>query len=126
MSKKQAKPKMPPRRVPSDDLTVLIDETAYHPHAGEHVDYIRGIPWGYHRVVRASVDIDTKDAKEVMTSWSNLVGILPDCIVGWNWTDNNGEPLPQPHRNLAAFDTLNEEELLWLWQNVVPRISPQS
>lgn len=118
--------KLPPRRVKSDDFTLVIDGKEYHPHAGEYVDYVRGIPWGFLSVLRGSMEVDASDAKAVLTEWSRIVSVLPSCIIGWTWTDVQGLPLPAPYQNPRAFDLLSEDELVWLWQNAIPKPNPQS
>ena len=43
--------------------------------------------------------------------------LLEMCIVGWNWTDDDGKPLPLPGETPGIIDTLPQEEANWLMQN---------
>jgi len=35
-------------------------------------------------------------------------------VVGWNWTDLEGNPLSQPYKNVDVIMDLNEEEVAYL------------
>lgn len=40
--------------------------------------------------------------------------LLAEHVLAWNWVGEDGEPLPQPHRNVAAMDDLTDEEFSFL------------
>lgn len=43
--------------------------------------------------------------------------LLELCVVDWNWTDDDGQPLPLPSETPGMIDTLPQEEANWLMQN---------
>jgi hypothetical protein len=43
--------------------------------------------------------------------------LLELAIVGWNWTDDDGAPLPLPRDNPGMVDTLPQPEAQWLMEN---------
>lgn len=39
---------------------------------------------------------------------------LAETVLEWNWVDNDGTPLPQPHNNPEVFGALLAMEIRWL------------
>lgn len=39
---------------------------------------------------------------------------LATHIVGWNWVDDDGNPLPNPNNNIEIFDILTDDEFTFL------------
>lgn len=39
-------------------------------------------------------------------------------LISWNWVDNDGTPLPQPHNNPDVFGELTSEEMQFVAQCV--------
>jgi len=98
----RSKPPVAPRRVSSDDLTVVIGGETYWPHAGEWVEF-KGRP---------NVGLYVKLLDLATTSQDSLKE-LHKYIVAWNWTDDAGVPYANP----PTLETLLEmpaEELKWL------------
>lgn len=40
-------------------------------------------------------------------------------LIAWNWVDDNGDPLPQPHNNPAVFETLTMDEIEFITQIIM-------
>jgi hypothetical protein len=111
------------KRTPSDDCIVTVDGVDYALHEGEWVDVVPAFSAGDLRFMRQIVNLQTQvDAAEnpaqaitlTADTYEELTGILSRRIVTWNWTDDQGQALPQPNGNAAAFATLRLEELLYL------------
>ena len=43
--------------------------------------------------------------------------LLELCIVGWNWTDDNGDPLPLPAEHPGIVSEIPYQEANWLMTN---------
>jgi hypothetical protein len=39
---------------------------------------------------------------------------LAKHVVSWNWVDDDGNPLPNPHGNVEIFDILTDDEFTFL------------
>jgi hypothetical protein len=59
-----------------------------------------------------------EEAEKYVSGLGRFKDALRDTLAGvileWTWTDNEGEPLPQPRHNPAAFRLLDDEELWYL------------
>ncbi len=59
-----------------------------------------------------------KQAKEQRTedgiTDEKLEAMLAEAIVDWNWTDENGRPLPLPKEDHTVFEDMPENELAFL------------
>ena len=105
--------KIPPTRVASDDCAIYLDRviedgeiieegTAHYIHKDEWVELfpMQNLKQliALAKVVRSS----DGDAKDMILSQAEglreLCEALSKRIVSWNWTDNGGEPLPQPYK----------------------------
>ena len=115
------------RRVPSDDCVVTVDDVEYHPHEGEWVEVVPGYSIGDLRLQRelqglavkldaASGEPDEAQQKiaAVDDSYASAIAVLAKRLRGWSWTDDAGEPLPQPANNPDAFKALRGEEVMYL------------
>src|SRR5574340_894704 len=116
-----------PKRIPSDDCAVTIDNEVYHPHEGEYVEMYAGITIAELKTLegftRISVEVDAIQGEE--EEQQKLLGLLNQhfdeiCknlagrVVAWNWTDDRGQPLPQPDGKAETMERLRAEEILWL------------
>jgi len=119
--------KIPTRKVKSDDCVIHIgrevdvktqeitsEGEAYYVHKGEWVEIIplfsvrQYIAWNK---LRNSLT-GNEDAME--RALDSLCKELSNKVVKWNWTDNEGNKLPQPYKKPEIIMDLNEEELIWL------------
>lgn len=121
-------PKKPPARtVPSDDCVVTVDGVEYHPHEGEWVKVVPGYSVGDLQLQRemqslamkldaASGEADEAQKKIALVddSYESAIGVLSHRLRAWNWTSDDGEALPQPAGNPAAFQHLRVEEVMYL------------
>ncbi|MDY6957629.1 MAG: hypothetical protein SVK08_00595 [Halobacteriota archaeon] len=122
--------KIPPKKVKADDCMIYVGRviqdgkitdpgTPYAVHEGEWVEVF---PVGsvqqtlnlFKLVSAATEEQQEEGVKKLEASLTELCEELASHLVGWNWTDNNGDPLPQPHKNPEAIKLLTEDELLWL------------
>jgi hypothetical protein len=86
---------------PCDDFTITDDDgNEYYPHAGESVTFRSDLPW---RLVALP---DPGDSPR--NYCEALIAVLRRQIRGWDWTDDDGEPLPRPAEDYAGF-----VEALW-------------
>ncbi len=61
------------------------------------------------------VNVQGKDTDEQEMAVRSAVA---DLVLDWNWVDDNGDPLPKPHRNVEVVGKLLEEELKWLFEAI--------
>ena len=113
--------KIPPERVASDDCLIYIHQKiedgqiidkgqGVQIHKGEWVDLI---PTQNIAELEALTDIKHLQA-EGGGALRRLCDELSKRTTAWNWTDNAGEPLPQPYKNPDALRALDNDELLWI------------
>lgn len=104
--------KIPPKRIPSDDCVITVDGEEFHVHEGEWVEIIRIETF---RQLIALVDIRMLVHSVVGgDALANLCDEIAQRLVAWNWTGNDGKPLPQPCQNRKLIQSLSSEEVLWL------------
>lgn len=116
-----------PRRVPSDDCTIIVDGVTYHPHEGEWVELRFGLKIGqletYEGLSRLNNDLivlaDEPDGyprqlQRVRELAKAIVPFLCERIVRWSWTDDDGAPHPQPKDDPTVFERLDFRELQYL------------
>lgn len=120
--------KLPTRRVPSDDFTVVLQDKTYRPHAGEWVEF-RGFPTvgAQLRFMRAAswraktpddfAAMGPDELEEAMASMTeaieSTISELAQAIVAWTWTDNEGRPYPSPPSE-SDLQRLSTEEIGYL------------
>ena len=108
--------KIPPVKVLSDDCTVYIGRviedgkikepgTGYKVHEGEWVELFPAMSLAE---IKAITDIAAAGALD------KLCDELSKRIVSWNWTDNFGVALAQPHKNPDVIFSVTDDELMWL------------
>ncbi len=116
-----------PRRVQSDDCELTVDGATYRPHEGEWIE-VRGgrtvaESEAIHDMHRVMVDLDAAsgepdEAQRVSAImhhyYERMIGLLADRLLAWSWTDDDGEPLPQPHHNPSVFYRLTDTEAYYL------------
>jgi len=113
--------KIPPTQVASDDCAIYVgrviedgeiteDGTPYYVHEGEWIEI-----FSTQNLSETMALIDMKNmVAEGSGALRKLCHELSQRIVAWNWTDNGGEPLPQPHNDPEALERLTNDELMWL------------
>lgn len=107
------KKKVPLRRVYANDLEVELDGEKFYPHAGEYVE-IRPF-WTIDERQLHDDFLSGKaagDAGTLQRTWDFLVA----RVVAWDWTDDLGEPMPQPSE--AVLRRLANYEVFWLQKAV--------
>lgn len=97
-------------RIPSDDVETQGE--------GSWVEFRRRVKAKHLAVIAQMAvlqDISFKEnPAEVVDVIGRLGGMLSPFVVGWNWIDEDGEPLPQPKGNEDVFGELDMGELIWL------------
>lgn len=64
--------------------------------------------------VREIREIRRKEKEESADTFEEGMKILKNHIVGWNWVDDEGEPLPLPKEDSEVIDELTEDEATFL------------
>lgn len=85
--------------------------------AGSYV-VLRRVRW---RSMRAALGVFQQAGGEANASEAGLAmmeALLPAALQEWNWTDEDGQPLPLPADDPAVIDDLEPEEALWLVQQL--------
>lgn len=128
--------KIPPQRVDCSDCVVYVgrvvkedkivkEGTPYRLHEGGWVDVIpvsnmreflaisklgAGMSEMGKDIVGAAVAAGLAEQ-----ALDDLCDVLAERVIDWDWTDNDYNPLPSPHKNPSVFrDLISSEELLWL------------
>ncbi len=122
--------KIPPTRVASDDCAIYVgrviedkeitnEGTAHYVHTGEWVELFPTQNLkeliSLAKVVGSSEMSDSKDMIVGQAeALHELCLALSKRVVAWSWTDNGGEPLPQPYKAPDVLEELDNDELMWL------------
>jgi hypothetical protein len=93
-----------------DDFEIIgEDGTVYYPHAGEWVRFRSDLPW---RLARLDSGMPNLEYAEM------VVDLLRRQVLDWNWTGDDGQPLPKPDDDPRGFTSalwdLGEEERIYL------------
>lgn len=66
------------------------------------------------RAARRKVnDLPEGDARDTAEA-ALYVAIYADLVIGWNWVDDDGAPLPQPSEDPTVIGRLTDQELEFL------------
>lgn len=126
--------KPPSRWVPSDDCAVTIDGETYYPHEGERVKIIGSSTvgelqslWAFNNIAvdlgeKPSDDASDDDlraynrqrSRQLSDAYERLCSAIAQRVVDWDWTDDEGSPLPKPDRTTGPLKALRDQELYYL------------
>ena len=148
---KQARTKPELIRFPSDDCEITIGGETYYPHVGESL-WFRGKPkigqtkadWAFRRI-GASLDEAAPDPRAedetddqfferigrsrltqlalVETHYDDLLQWIATRLDRWDWTDDDGKPLPALDHTTAPLLLLSTDELFYI-RNVLSGEAP--
>jgi len=111
MTKKKRIRQAPTVRVECDlVLTVPDTDEPWLSRVGQWVDYRSKIKYG---VLKRLSGLSQDTAGGV----GEVDYLLHHVVVGWNWDDDYGDPLPSPDTS-GVFDSLEGEEVEWLLSHV--------
>lgn len=143
--KADTKPTKPPlRRVPSDDCEVVVGGKSYYPHRGESL-WFRGrqkigqlrADWAFRRMGveldEVSADPKAEDesdeaflarlGKSHMESlrvtdqhYADVLEWIASRLVKWDWTDDDGKPLPELDGTTDPFARISDDEFFYIWR----------
>lgn len=118
-------PKIPPKRIPSDDCVVVIgrkvkdgkiiaDGIAHKVHEGEWVEMI------CIQSIREQIQLinlrDSAGSDQIAShALKGICEELAKRVIAWNWTDIMGNPLPQPYGQPDIIEGLTSDEIIWLF-----------
>jgi hypothetical protein len=103
---------------------VVVDGTPYTPHKGETIwllpvqnmsTYLAYVDMN--QTYAESRDDPDRDVRQ-KKSLHALAAKLSNHVAAWDWTDNGGDPLPQPYHNPDVLIDLDNEELMWIFYAV--------
>lgn len=119
--------KPPVRRVPSDDCEVTIAGVTYNPHEGEYVEVVGSASiaelkslWAFDRIsvelqaIQGDPDEYEKTTKRLDEYYDDLCAWIARRVVDWDWTDDQGHPLPKPDGSLKPIQALRSDEIYYL------------
>lgn len=75
--------------------------------------------WRSMRKAMKGTDLEGAQAEIGLAMMDELV---PEMIVAWNWTDDEGGPLPVPSKDAEVFGALTAEEVMFLINHATPLI----
>ncbi len=131
-------PKVPTKRVASDDCEITVDGIRYPVHKGESVEVIPLASMQSFLSIVSLGDLNnapdaaaleaetdpekrkkleaqiTAQAHQMQDALNQICEELSRRVVKWDWTDLMGEPLPQPCGKPDVLKALTSEELFWL------------
>lgn len=123
--------KVPPRTISSDDLVVTVDGVEYRPHEGESITVRGQASWqlladttqmfGLYKRIG---DLDPTEQRLAAESSDRLFAELARLIISWTWTDDDGEPMPDPSPEVLRSCTLDEFQ--WLLAAVQPQAAEKN
>ena len=70
-------------------------------------------------------DAETADA-EALAKYDASLELLRGHVMGWNWVDDDGEPLPQPQDGPDVFDDLTIQEIQFLTEHLVEAVESKT
>jgi hypothetical protein len=124
------KSKIDPVRVASDDCAISVGRvmvdgviteagTQNFVHKGEWVDIIpvqtMRETMAITRLMGGGESESTIDAARRLTApFEELCEVLAKRVMDWNWTDNWGDPMPNPQDDPGVLRDLSNDELFWL------------
>lgn len=119
---KEVNMKIPAKRIDSSDCIVypsrvieggvIVDQgEGFAVHEGEWVEIIpvRSLKENF-----GLLSLIKDDKQKIGSALIDICETLSKRITGWNWTDNNGEDLPNPHNKPEILHELTEDEIAWL------------
>jgi hypothetical protein len=123
--------KQPARRICCDGLKVEAGGVVYHPHADEYVEFVGGPSWSFMRDAALMTQLESRpfntlnaeESRAMIATLDRLVEFLASRISSWTWTGPDGEPLPEPTREVLGG--LEQAEVLWLIQALVAGDAPE-
>lgn len=62
------------------------------------------------RVKRIREIVKQREGLSSYDSFELGIGILKEILAGWNWADEEGNPLPQPAEDPSQLDEITSEE----------------
>ena len=102
-------------RLPSDGCAVRVRGRIYHPHIGEWIESAPTFTSAGVGALRRMAELPpSPDVDLVASVTSELCDVLRGCVAAWNWTDDSGEPYPQPADDPDVFGHLRIGELVYL------------
>ena len=115
--------KIKPKKLDSSDCVVHVGQViendqivdqgeAYNIHQDERVEILPVVTMKESFALMSISNLD--DTPDAEGSLKKVCDALSERVMDWNWTDNNGEPLPKPYKNPDVFQNLLNEELIWL------------
>jgi len=121
----ELKSKIPLKTVPSDDCVVRIGRVI---EGGKIVDQGQEIHIHENEWVKIQPIVNLRqfialnkitqsalgNSNNLEEGLNELCDQLSKRVVEWNWTDNEFNPLPQPHNNPSVLYDLTEDELIYL------------
>lgn len=121
------KSKIPVRRVPSDDCELTVGGVDYYPHQGEWIEVVPRMTVGEIRLFRSLNALKPKlealegdegaDEAQIALmddSFTEVLDVLRSRVLAWNWTDDAGDPYPQPREDPDVFERLSIQEMYYL------------
>lgn len=122
--------KIPPRRVSADSLVIKSGGESYRPHEGEYVEVAGGPSWSFMRDAAELTRLENtpfnqmtaEESRGLVAIIDRIVTFLASRIVGWDWTDNQGQPLPAP--TAEVLGELEQVEVQWLVQVLIGGVAP--
>ena len=68
----------------------------------------------------------TQDVSDTLSTLDITAAQFAEVVSEWNWVDEDGQALPQPHHNPAVFDQLTNEEWYWIGNVFKQMVNPST
>ena len=105
--------------MPRQTVTLKIDSSEVQGE-GSFIVVSSNIRWKQVRQLqKQSRDAETGETDNLELGMRTIAAM----IVDWNWTGDDGEPLPAPAKDPSILDDLTQEEMTWLFTNVEEKLN---
>lgn len=112
--------KVPARRINSDDCKVTVDGEDFFPHVGEWVEIAGGrlfgevmLNWEVSDMTALEGKSPSEQVRLLNQRYEKLLTHVLGRVKGWSWTDDDGNPYPNPPTE-DAVRRLSEAEVNYL------------
>jgi hypothetical protein len=106
--RRDSKGRLLTNRIPSDEIQGEGSWVGFRRHL--KLKHLRAVA---EMATFAGVDFE-EDPVEALDAFQRIGVVMSNVVLTWNWTDEHGDPLPQPGDRPEVFEELGFDELMWL------------
>lgn len=88
----------------------------FAPHAGEMIRLRRKVPMMLFRIYG---ELISGDGERALVAFNDAIPMLAPLVAGWTWTDDNGDPMPNPEDDPDVLWRLDLGEITWIIEKLM-------